>query len=160
MKNHIRDYATAAFQFYAKEGGAEKYKKKIYKEVIQEQLKREGKGGISKPTEAMVMRAEKEVEDKLAEIRDLEAVEKTIAELSAHTFMGETTIKETSFDRVKIIKAIELVYFINAGKELEKGDIKDRVHKASLEIPASERQIYKWLSKARELFAEKRELRI
>lgn len=44
---------------------------------------------------------------------------------------------------------MEQVYFINPNKDLEKGDIKIRILKASIKIPVSERQIYKWLSKAR-----------
>ena len=140
MKNHIRDYATAAFHFYAKEGGAEKYKKKIFDEAMLTQ--NGGKGsGISNPTEAMIMRAEKAVEDKIAEWSDLEAVEDTLTELRL----------DFNFEA---IKAIEQVYFANDE------DIQGKVHKASLEIPASEGMIHYWLRKAREIFAENRGLRV
>ena len=139
MKNHIRDYATSAFKFYAKEGGAEKYKKKIYDESLLTQ--NGGKGsGISNPTEAMITRAEKAVEEKIAIWKDLEAVEDTLTELRL----------DLNFEA---IKAIEQVYFAD-------GDIQGKVHKASLEIPASEGMIYYWLRKAREIFAENRGLRV
>lgn len=140
MKNHIRDYATAAFQFYAREGGSEKYKQKIWDEAM---LKENGgKGsGISCPTESMIMRAEKAVEDKIAEWKDLEAVEDTLTELRI----------DFNFEA---IKAIEQIYFT------DDEDIKGKVHKASLEIPASEGMIYYWLRKARDIFVENRGLRV
>ena len=146
MKNHIRDYATAAFHFYAKEGGSEKYKQKIYDEAMLTQ--NGGKGsGISNPTEAMITRAEKAVEDKIAIWKDLEAVEDTLTELRIDF-------------KFEAIKAIEYVYFVDTDKDIQKGDIQGRVHTASLMIPASERQIYKWLRDAREIFAENRGLRV
>lgn len=54
---------------------------------------------------------------------------------------------------------MEQVYFINQNKDLEKGDITIRILKASIKIPASERQIYKWLSKARKIFVVNRDLK-
>lgn len=140
MKNHIRDYATAAFRFYAKEGGAEKYKKKIFDEAMLTQNGGRG-SGISNPTEAMITRAEAAVEDKIAEWKDLEAVEDTLTELRI----------DFNFEA---IKAIEQVYFA------DDEDIQGRVHAASLEIPASEGMVYYWLRKAREIFAENRGLRV
>lgn len=149
MKNHIRDYATEAFRFYARNGkSADKYKQKIYDEALEEYKKRlQSKSGISNPTEAAIMRAEAAVNEKLAEIKDMEAVELTLREL------------EVSRER-NMKKAVEIVYFTDAHKELEKGDINKRVHIAELSIPASERAIYKWLGKARKIFAGNRGLRI
>ncbi|OAA94095.1 MULTISPECIES: hypothetical protein [Clostridium] len=149
MKNHIRDYATAAFRFYAKQSmSADKYKKKIYDEALEEYQRKQKGSGVSCPTEAAIMRAEKAVNKKLAEIRDMEAVELTISELRIKT-QGRA-----------IVQAIKLVYFKDVDKELKRGDIHTRVHEAELYIPASERWIYNWLREARKLFAEKRGLRI
>lgn len=148
MKDHIRDYATAAFRFYAKNGmSAEWYKRKIYEEALEEQSKFEKGSGVSKPTEAAIMRAEIAVNAKLAEIKDMEAVEKTIAEFKATA-------------KPYIARAIEHVYFKDADIDIMSGDIQDRVHRAVLDLPASESSIYRYLRKAREIFAENRGLRI
>lgn len=150
MKNHIRDYATAAFRFYAQNGmSAEYYKSRIYNEALEEQKKVEKGCGISCPTEAAIMRAEQRVNEKIAEIKDMEAVDKVMAELSAEPYPGKS-----------IMETIKIVYFKDANKNLKKGDIHNRVHQAVINIPASERSIYGWLNRARVMFAEKRGLRI
>lgn len=151
MKDYIRDYATAAFWFYAKNGkSAEKYKEQIYNQVIEEMNKKEVtvKDGVSKPIESIIMAAEKAVDEKIAEIKDMEAVEKVLAEFNS------------SWKYRHIVHVIEQVYFKEADKEISLGDIQNRVIAASIDIPASERSIYYWLRKARELFAYHRGLRI
>lgn len=80
--------------------------------------------------------------DMRAEFEDIIAVEKTLQRL-------------TQPQR----QAVELVYFINPEQPLERNDISERVHRAELEIPASERSIYGWLYRARKIFAEERGLR-
>lgn len=148
MKDYLRDYCTEAFRFYACNGmSADKYKQKIYDEALEQQKRLEGKSGIGSPTEAAIIRAEAAVDEKLAEIKDMEAVEMTLAELHARAMPY-------------IVQAIKIVYFNDAGKELEPGDISLRVHAAELDIPASESSIYRYLRKARILFAEHRGLRI
>lgn len=149
MKDYIRDYATAAFRFYAKSGmSAEKFKQKIYIEALEEHKKNEGgSSGISKPTEAAIIVAEKAVNERIAEISDMEAVDKVIAQLEVK-------------HRYDIIKAIQQVYFKDSDIELNIGDIQNRVHAAAINIPASERSIYRWLRQARELFSYERGLRI
>lgn len=150
MKDYLRDYATAAFRFYAQNGmSAEKYKQKLYIEALDEIKKKETqvKDGISKPTEHALIAAEKAVNERISEINDMEAVDKVLAELEAR-------------HKKYIIKAIEVVYFADVDKDLETGDIKNRVTRASIEIPASERSIYGWLKQARALFSYQRGLRI
>lgn len=149
MKDYLRDYCTEAFRFYACNGmNADKYKQKIYDEALEQQKRMEKSCGISCPTEAAIIRAENAVDEKLAEIKDMEAVEMTIAEL------------EAAGRNHDIVQAIKIVYFQDAGKELEPGDISLRVHAAELDIPASERSVYRYLKKARMMFAEHRGLRI
>jgi hypothetical protein len=150
LKDYLRDYATAAFRFYAKNGmSAEKFKQKIYIEAIEkiEQKEVSVKCGISKPTEEALIKAEKAVNERISEIQDMEAVDKVLAELEARR-------------KKYIIKAIEIVYFKECDRELEIGDIKNRVIKASNEIPVSERNVYRWLKQARELFSYHRGLRL
>lgn len=146
MRDYLRDYATAAFRFYALNGkSAEEYKKKIYDNALDNIRKSEGCVGVSKPTEAAVIAAERAVDDKIAEVRDMEAVELTLAELGVKR-------------RHDIIQAIECVYFKNPEDQLE--DIKTKVLSAQMFIPASERSIYYWLRQARQLFAMERGLRM
>ncbi len=150
MKDYLRDYATAAFRFYAQNGmSAEKFKQKIYIEALDEIKKRETKvkDGISNPTEQALIKAEMAVNERISEILDMESVDKVLAELEARY-------------KYYIIKAIEIVYFKDTDKDLLAGDIKNRVIIASHEIPASERSIYTWLKQAREIFAYQRGLRI
>ncbi|WP_017416780.1 hypothetical protein [Clostridium tunisiense] len=150
MKDYLRDYATAAFRFYAKNGmSAEKFKQKIYFETLDEIKRKEtyAKSGVSKPTEEALIKAEKAVNERISEILDMEAVDKVLAELEAR-------------HKIEVLKAIKIVYFKDSDKELQLGDIKDRVIKASVEIGASDRNIYRWLKQSRELFSYQRGLRI
>jgi hypothetical protein len=150
MKDYLRDYATAAFRFYANNGmSADKYKEQIYNQALEDMKKKEAyvKDGISKPVESAIMAAEKAVNEKIAEINDMEAVEKVLAELKGTR-------------RIFIVRAIEVVYFKDCDTDLSLGDIQDRVNVAAIAIPASARSIYYWLKEARELFAYQRGLRV
>lgn len=142
-KDNIRDYATAAFRFYAKNGSKEEYLSKL-----QLDAQRENGSGVSKPTEAALISKETILQTKAAEFADIDAVARTIYQLSL------------SANGAAICKAIEYVYFKDCWKDLEKGDIQDRVHHAEIYIPASERQIYRWLKTVRNTFALERGLRI
>lgn len=150
MKDHLRDYATAAFRYYAQNGmSAEIYKKKIHDQAIQEIMRREVKvkNGTSRPTEEALIAAENAVNSVISDIKDIEAVELVLNEFKvAKDF--------------PILQAVEIVYFSDANKLLRKGDINNRVHRACMVIPASERVVYKWLRQARQLFAQKRGLRM
>lgn len=148
-KDNIRDYATEAFRFYAACGRMTSAElEQMVRDRIYQQSKREilrsGCGGISiSPTEYVAMKAEDAVRDLKAELMDIIAVEKTLIQLNPQQR-----------------KAVEIVYFTDAEKDLERNDISDRVHKAELHIPASEKSVYRYLKKAREIFAEERGLRI
>ena len=146
MKDHTRDYATAAFAFYKQHNRSVKqFKNYIYKEALENYQKGDGTYGVSKPTEAAIVAAERELEYYTAQIADMEAVEKTI------------NILEMTNGGSHIIKALEIVYLPG---NFEKGEIERRIHKAEIEIPAGTRTIYGWLKKARAYFAEERGLRI
>lgn len=145
MRDHIRDYATSAFRFYAENGkSAEKYKINLANEIIYNQQKL--KSGINNPTETAVIKHESIIEDRMAEIKDMEAVERVMDILS----------KMSNGREIK--KAIEYVYFDT--EKIKKGSILERIHNAVIHIPASERSIFRWLKKARKLFAEERGLRL
>lgn len=146
-KDNIRDYATEAFRYYAACGRKTSGElMQEVKDIIYEQSHREiirsGSGSYSDTTAYSVMKAEDKVVDMTAEFLDIMAVEKTLMQLDEYQRL-----------------AVEIVYFTDAKKELEKGDISKRVHKAGLTIPASERNVYNWLAKARRVFAKERGLR-
>lgn len=147
-KDHVRDYATAAFRFYAKEGSVKKYIEKMAEQMKQADEQMGVQQGVCKPTEAALMRKERVMRERVSEVADLEAVERTL-----HILGSLASGRE-------IRKAVEYVYFEEPWKDLEKGDIQARVHRAELYIPASERQIYYWLKKARTTLAEERGLRV
>jgi hypothetical protein len=146
-KDHVRDYATEAFRYYAYMGKPHKedLEQKYYDEAKQEYTRQysEVKGtGISKPVEQMIMYAEGRVREKQAELWDILAVEKTMQQL-------------TFYERA----AVDIVYFQEPHRAVKKGDIRDRVIQASLHIPADERTVYRYLRKARLIFAYERGLR-
>lgn len=147
-KDNIRDYATEAFRYYAACGckTSEELKQQV-KDQIYVQTKREkvrsGSGMYTDSIACAVMAAEGEMYEMAAEFLDIIAVEKTLRKLNEHQRM-----------------AVEMVYFADADKELQKGEMSKRVHKAEMEIPASEQSIYNWLKKARKIFASERGLRI
>ena len=148
-KDHIRDYATAAFRFYKASGGAEAYKNKVWNDALMKSQKSDYKNnGISKPTEAAIMRAQTAVDKAVADIAELEAVERTLDIIS-----GKQNGRA-------MLEAVNIVYFTDADKALKKGDIHNRVTNASSNIPVSESSVYKYLKKARFCFAVERGLRI
>ncbi len=148
-KSHIRDYATAAFQYYALTGGLDRFRAKLWA-IIEVDFRRRGEesGDISKPTESALIHFEKELEKKQSEVLDLEAVEKT------------KQILERMRDGNDIIRVLKSVYMVEPQRDPERGEISERVHKAEIAIPASEKTIYRWLALARKTFAEARGLRM
>jgi len=145
-KDYIRDYATEAFRYYAFMGKPHKedLEKRYYQEALDEYQRRQQSGGtgISKPTEQAIMYAEGVLRHKQAELWDILAVEKTIAQL--HTLERQ---------------AVEIVYFLYAKEDMKKGEDQDRVNKASIDIPAGTATVYRYLKKARDIFAYERGLR-
>lgn len=140
VKDSIRDYATAAFCLYAKNGRAsyEQVREWVYKTALND--------AWNQSPEKAVAHAEAEVTRHMPKLLDIMAVDKTIEIFK----MGNET---------NIIKAIEAVYFTLPDK-IGKSDIQNRVIRLSIELPASERSIYNWLKKARLLFASLRGLNI
>ncbi len=144
-KDHIRDYATEAFRYFSYLGKPHKedLEKKYYQEAMEQYQRTHEKGsGISKPTEQAVMYAESCLRQKQSELWDILAVEKTLMQLR-------------EFER----QAVEIVYFPHAQRPIKKNEISERVLKASIEIPADERTVYRYLAKARIIFAYERGLR-
>ena len=87
-KDHIRDYATEAFRFYAANGmNTEQFKDKIRQEALEEKRQREERSGNScggSPTEHELLYQEEKLQERISEILDVEAVEKTLEEYKVH----------------------------------------------------------------------------
>lgn len=149
-KDHVRDYATDAFRYYASIGKTfEQVKEEIYQQALEESKKSEIKtNNICSPTELAMMRADKAIIEKKGELEDLLAVEETL--------------KKLPFERngKEIKEAIELVYFADPTHDLERNDISNRVTNAAMTIHCDTSTIYRYLAKARSLFAENRGLRV
>lgn len=138
-KQTYKDYATDAFRFLAREVSKEKYIDKLLDDLMRQRRN----SVFSSPTEAALIHKDMIVRDNAAELADIEAAEKVMFILNRH-------------ER----QAVEMVYQKDCWKDIEWGEISLRVHCASLHIPASEPQIYRWLAKARRLFAAERGLRV
>ena len=146
-KDNIRDYATEAFRFYAASGRltTEQLKQKVYDAIYEQSRKeyvRSGNGMHSDATAYAVITADEALQSMKAEFEDIIAVEKTLH-----------LLKKVERD------AVEIVYFTDADKPLRKGDISDRVLRASMEIHADVSMIYRYLQRARYIFARERGLR-
>ena len=148
-KDNIKDYAIAAFRFYAKMGrpDPDKLKERI-KEEIYNNLDREygNSKGVSNPTETAIIKAEQKIANLEAELLDILAVHRTLERLSAQ-------------GQISAFASVEIVYFSNPNEKCDRGDIEMAITKAALELPSSERQVYRWLAMARKIFAQERNLR-
>lgn len=149
-KDHIRDYATEAFRFYANVGmSAIEYKEKVRKEAMEIIAKRENAPkSDGSPIESLLIYGEKAVEEKISEINDLEAVERTLKEFEANIY-----------GRSIVLPLIKIVYFTDSNRDIKRGEIRDRVLKACNELNIGEATAYRYLKKARVLFAHNRKLR-
>lgn len=146
-KDHARDYATAAFSLYAKEGRPDE--EKILKEILDtynaDKSEDKVQRGLPNPTQAAILLAEKRFEERRGKYNDLMAAHRTM-DLLVRAGGGR-------------LQAVRMVYLSSPDTIFERGEISARVVKASLEIPASERQVYRWLKEAREWFCIERGLR-
>ena len=135
-KEHFRDYAIEAFRYYARTGKTvDQMKDEMLADPVNK-AKYELRGGnISRPTEYELLHLQEMLGHREGELLDLIAVEKTIVQL--HDVEKE---------------AVKLVYMKDATMKIERGDIQNRVEIASLSIGASDRLIYSWLKKARNIF--------
>ena len=136
-KDHLRDYCTEAFRFYARWGSRDAYIKALISD-----LQRQRGGGVNSPTEAALIHKEQVMRERAAEIADIDAVQMVMNVCEREVRM-----------------AVEMGYLDKPYEQLEWGDIKMRVHKASRMISASERNVYRYLRRARMVFAEERGLR-
>lgn len=141
QKDFTRDYATAAFRFYAQCG------QPTYEQACEIIYREEIKKRSSIDPSISIVQAEAEVDKQTPALLDLLAV-------------GETITLLERGGKSHIAAAVRAVYFVNPSEEFRRGDIIGRVHRFAIEYPADERSIYRWLKEARLLCAAIRGLRI
>ena len=134
-KDGVTDYAISAFALFAQYGQRGEAELKEY--IYHRELLCHDRPDIA------VTRAEAAVSENAPLFADIAAVEKTLALLSR---CGDP-------DRLKAVRAI---YVSEAGSA--RRDIALRVRAVSLDIPTTERTVYRWLKEARTIFAEFRGL--
>lgn len=139
-KKNTMDYATAAFRFWARRGcpSYEEARDRIYKKAM-----RRAEGADPEKT---VLFAEREVDRAGAELCDILACDIVFREF-------ERTGNEL------VCQAVREVYMVQPHKELKANDITHRVLAFALKVPLSERQVYRYLARARQAFAMVRGLR-
>ena len=139
-KDFTRDYAASAFRMWAREGRPTYIEatEKIKKSAV------ERAGNVS-PLKALIY-ADDEVDRHSAMLCDILACEETFAALDRY--------------EKHISDAVAAVYMAEPTRELRANDISSRVIRYSLKAHICERQVYRYLRQARELFCAYRGLRI
>lgn len=140
-KDFIRDYATAAFRFYACRGQpcAEDEEIRIRTQSEQDHC--------FFPPQEVLEKAEANVKRQTAALLDILAVDSTKKLLSQN-------------GRGFVWRAVEIVYCEDASSPLHKNDLTRRVTCASRILGVSESNVYRFLREARKLFASFRGLRL
>ena len=139
-KDHIRDYATDAFRYWASVGCP------TYAEAVEKITKRArgmANGVSAQLAEAFVAA---EISKRNAELLDIKACEETFEYLKGRG-------KEC------VCSAVRDVYMAFPRKKLARGELSGRVVRYSMENYYSERQVYYFLTEACNVFAAKRGLR-
>lgn len=140
-KDFVRDYATAAFVYWARHGCP------TFKEAserIRAKAIRRAQG--SDPALALIY-ADAEVDKAAAGLCDIMAC--------AETFR---VLEESG--KGLVCDAVRAVYMAEPWKEPQQHDISSRVLKFALKVPLSERQVWYYLDEARKTFAIMRGLRV
>ena len=139
-KEAYRDYATEAFRIWAA-WGCPSYDEAVER-IRASAIKRAGE---SDPANILAY-ADAEVERKSALLCDILACEKCFELLRE--------------DKKYICDAIKDIYMHEPWRTARRNEIARRVLRFSIDNAVSERQVYRWLKNARDLFAGLRGLRI
>jgi hypothetical protein len=154
-RDRNRDYATDAFQFSAQVGGYQKYRDALHEQLTREvaeyyqrpEAPSDG-GDISDPEAAAHDRYKKLIAEYEPDLLDLEAADETM-----------TLMQVMGWQRDKCA-AVRHVYQKDPLIDLDGDVIREFVHGAEINIPASERAVYGWLYDARAIFSWKRNMRL
>lgn len=140
-KDHIKDYATHAFEEYSRRGcpTRKECEEKIRGNVM--------KSMFGKDPKVIATTADHVVKNMEPLLKDIDAAISTLEELERK-------------NKGYISGAVRAVYFVNANENLNLRIIRSRVLMYSMTIHADERTVYRWLQEARALFAVKRGMNI
>ena len=140
-KDWIMDYATGAFVRYASLGMPTRaaYEESVRQEVYKRLATLEPR--------LILIKAEAEVSKRKPLLEDIDAVNKVFMMLREN-------------DKEYILDALRAVYFVAPYTRVSRSVYASRVRAFSMEYPASEISVYRWLKSARELFAVYRGLTI
>lgn len=138
-KEWYMDYATHAFVIYASLGcpTRQQYEEEIRRDVYR-------RSSLLEPG-IILIRAESAIRVRRPVLEDIDAVNKVL-----------DILREQG--KQHIIDAMKAVYFYDPHGKPEHGEIVNRVIRFSVDYPASERAVYKWLKSVRLLFAQVRGL--
>lgn len=140
-KDDVRDYATAAFRFWASQGCPS------YEEAVERIRRRAYSRACGADPAKIVAYAETEIEKAAAGLCDIMACSQVFETLE-------------STERELVCAAVRAVYMADPRRLPKRGELSRRVLAFAFETPLSERQVYVYLKQARDLFALARGLRI
>ena len=140
-KDFVRDYATAAFRLWAIRGC------NTYEQEMERIEKRAEENAKDADSDKAVEFAQAELVKRVAELYDIMACDETFRLLEKQ-------------GKGIICSAVKEVYMIDPWREPKRDEIAKRVLRFAIDTPASERQVYRWLAEARNLFAALRGLRV
>ena len=140
-KRNTMDYVTSAFRYWARRGcpSYEEARERIYKKAL--------KRASSAEPDTAVAFAEREVDRASSELCDILACDVVFREF------------EKTGNGI-VCDAVRAVYMVQPGRELKANDISCRVLAFALSVPVSERQVYRYLARARQAFSVVRGLRM
>ena len=142
-----RAMAREAFRFWAFVGGLEKYRQLIVNDIVSRE--RVGSsGGISKPTEAELLRIEERYETCRGALNDLEAVELVFKQIA------------TLPNGKEMRGVVQHACCKQPSKRLVRNDLSARISIASVELHISERTAWRMLAQACDMYAANRGLKL
>lgn len=140
-KDHIKDYATHAFEEYSRRGCPTREKcEQLIRENVQKSMFGQDPKLVASTADTIVKNME-------PLLKDIDAAIATLADLECRS-------------KGYIAGAVRAVYFVGPNENLNLRAIRSRVLKYSMTIHADERTVYRWLQEARALFAVKRGMNI
>lgn len=142
-----RAMAREAYRFWAFVGGLERYKQLIIADIVSRE--RVGSsGGISKPTEAELLRIEERYDACRGALNDLEAVELAFKQMEA-------------MPNGKEMRGVVMTACCKQpSRRLVRNDLSARISIASIELHIAERTAWRMLAQACDMYAANRGLKL
>ena len=142
-----RSMAREAYRFWAFVGGLERYRQLIIADIVSRD-RIGSSGGISKPTEAEVLRIEERYDACRGALSDLEAVELAFKQMAAMPNGKEMR------------GVVQRACCVQPSKRLVRNDLSARISIAAVELHISERTAWRMLAQACDMYAANRGLKL